>query len=893
MCERKRAFCSINGIEDMAGSPFVRVVVTCCVLACSLIAMTAAQPCAKNQRLVRNVACDFFGPVACALNPTMWVQPNGGRPYCDWCEWGKYSDSNENTCRKCPLNTVIMQGSYNQVYNYASVNGNWCEANCGVAFRNLLQYPIPGQVCDFCSDLFSPFVDSQIPCINSGKRDLSGSTFVKNNQMCTDIDFKIAETLIVKWETSTQKFTSGYESQVTLAEKIGSNLVVSVEPEGGQRKCQFCPPGHYKKRNENSCVTCPNGMISARVTDDAKLFIPDDVKKLTEQYFPGSVFPAVDYVAFGCRACSVQNGVPQMFVCTQCQQNAKQYEKYQHAEKVQIEGGNFLVVGTECRFCPPGYEYYNRKAGSDKTPCISMNGVLDCCRICLPNSFSAGNGARCQKIDVTQASTTSYGATAPKSCALGEELVYCSVAGLCMSTPKIGWRACKSCSLTETSRADESKHGFCKECASEGKHLVDTTTSNTCKQCSTCHALELSSEEHVLHTIPDKTEIRESIVAWGENGVALQLLDFTYKTQKITADCTPLSRRTITNNDFSGIDLYRPRQEKQDTAIVPLFHTLIRTEANCTLTSCEKVCSQTRFHYSPACGPQEDDLTKIWVLHNSAVKQYKTLSETDKQTKLYVQHGPCEMCKPCVKGMYNAKCNVYGTALNPEGICDSCLTQCPAGFFMFHSDKEAGCHAPPDIFRHSNTDLWKITENYNCQKCPTWVRDSDKIYIVTACGVTEKYKGWSWDLNSNLVSTQIPVVYSNWEQDYKLLGESYKNYRSFARDLVAYCPVAYFYDERIAGCSLSEQQPQLYSIPGTAGRTVSIGYSDYNPNCCKPCTTCSHSKKKDTSNWKACMGDSVVNSQDFCVERCGAMYWENVTARECRRCSTCDSGFLL
>ena len=520
-----------------------------------------------------------------------------------------------------------------------------------------------------------------------------------------------------------------------------------------------------------------------------------------------------------------------------------------------------------------------------------MNGTLDCCRICLPNSFSDGNGARCQKIDVTQASTTSYGATAPKSCALGEELVYCSVAGLCMSTPKIGWRACKSCSLTETSRADESKHGFCKECASEGKHLVDTTTSNTCKQCSTCDALELSSEEHVLHTIPDKTEIRESIVAWGENGVALQLLDFTYKTQKITAKCTPLSRRTVTKNDFSGIDLYRPRQEKQDTAIVPLFHTLIRTEANCTLTSCEKICSQTRFYYSPACGPQEDDLTKIWVLHNSAVKQYKTLSDTDKQTKLHVQHGPCQMCRPCAKGMYNAKCNVYGTGFDPIGVCESCLTQCAAGFFMHHNDKEAGCHAPPVIFHHSN-DLWKVTENYDCRKCPTWVRDNDKIYIVTACGVTEKYIGWSWDANSNLVSTEKHVVYSNSKQDYEQLGESYKNYRSFTRDLVAYCPVAYFYDERTAGCSLSQQQPQIYTIPGTAARTVSIGYSVYNPNCCKPCTTCSHSKKKDTSNWKACMGDSVINSQDFCVDRCGAMYWENATAGECRRCSTCDSGFL-
>ncbi len=272
----------------------------------------------------------------------------------------------------------------------------------------------------FALILFSPFIDSQIPCINSGKRDLSGKTFVKNNQKCTDIDFKVADTLIVNWDTSTTKFTSGYTSEVTLAErhyKTAKDLVVSIDADsgvsaGGQRKCQFCPPGKYMRKRKNNaifkrnnCEDCPKGMISARVTEDAKLFIPDDVKKLTEQYFPDTIFPAVDYVAFGCRACSVQTGVPQKSVCTQCQQNAgtKQYEQYQHAEKVEIGSASlqfFLVVGTECKFCPPGYEYYNRKAGSDKTPCRSMNGVLDCCRICLPNSFSDGNGARYFAISV-------------------------------------------------------------------------------------------------------------------------------------------------------------------------------------------------------------------------------------------------------------------------------------------------------------------------------------------------------------------------------------------------------------------------------------------------------------------------------------------------------------
>jgi hypothetical protein len=210
---------------------------------------------------------------------------------------------------------------------------------------------------------------------------------------------------------------------------------------------------------------------------------------------------------------------------------------------------------------------------------------------------------------------------------------------------------------------------------------------------------------------------------------------------------------------------------------------------------------------------------------------------------------------------------------------------------MYHSEKEAGCHAPPEMHRSAN-NLWKINENYVCQRCPTWVREADKTYVVTACGVGEKYTGWMWDENSNLVTQTKVVSYSNWEADLAELGDTYRNYRSFMRDLQPYCPTAYFYDEKVAGCNLGQLESQIYVVPGTAARTVSIGYQQYNPSCCRACTTCTHFKKKDTSNWKACMGDSVVNTQDFCVDRCGAMYWENTTASECCRCSTCDSGFL-
>jgi hypothetical protein len=802
--------------------------------------------------------------------------------------------------------------------------GNWCEEDCGVAFRHLLQYPIPDLECDFCSDLFSPFADSDIPCVKSGKKVLDRvfeKTFIRNNQKCTDVDYKIADNLIVVWDPSDAKFTSGYSNSATIARtsllKYGYDINVDVPAWGsGQRKCRPCPPGTYISKNRANpqfkqieCKLCPAGMISARPTDNPKLFIPQDVQDMTKEQLPNIKYPSANYNVFGCRACSKLDGVPVNNVCTQCQSG-----QYQHAELVSLGYVWVLEIGTElklimatsCQYCPIGYEYYNHRDKGDKTPCRSLDGVRDCCRICQPNSFSTGNGARCTAVDKNKATKTPYGASEQYSCAVGEELVYCE-SNLCRNAEEsrsLGWRTCRSCSYTETTRADMDIAGVCKACASEKKDLGDKTKMGSfvggfsapvaCKQCSTCARLSLAYEEKVLHVIEANQERRNSIVYW-ESGKQIELLGFTYLTLQQVATCTALGRRTITNNIFdSDVDEYRPILLKHDIAPVPDYHTLVRhkeTSGNCTLTRCADVCRTTRFYYSPGCGQQETDLTKIWVLYNNLLQQYNTLSNVQKQQELYVHHGPCQMCKPCFKGEYNGMCNVHMSGVNPLGTCQACLTQCPVGFFMYHSDKEAGCHVPPEIYKHTD-QLWKITENYVCEKCPTWVRDNDKIYTVTACGITEKYVGWSWDANSNLVKTEKDVIYSDEKNGLKELGQSFKNYRHFLRDIVAYCPAAYFYDERVSGCSFSQQQSSIYTIPGTAARTVSIGYSTYNPNCCKPCTTCSHFKKKDTSNWKACMGDSVVNTQDFCLDRCGAMYWENVTARECRRCSTCDSGFL-
>jgi hypothetical protein len=164
--EIERALCSINGIRSMAVVPYFMHAAVALYLINSVTALDGGHcqyypctktPCPANHKLLRDSECDSMGPVACALTARMWGRPHGGFPYCNWCNWGEYSDSDNNNgfCTQCPKNTVVTQGRYNSQYN--ALVGDWCEEDCGVAFRNLMQYPIPEIFCTFCSDLFSPF----------------------------------------------------------------------------------------------------------------------------------------------------------------------------------------------------------------------------------------------------------------------------------------------------------------------------------------------------------------------------------------------------------------------------------------------------------------------------------------------------------------------------------------------------------------------------------------------------------------------------------------------------------------------------------------------------------------------------------------------------------------
>ena len=157
-----------------------------------------------------------------------------------------------------------------------------------------------------------------------------------------------------------------------------------------------------------------------------------------------------------------------------------------------------------------------------------MSGVLDCCRICLPNSYSLGNRAQCQRVATDKGILTPFGAPAEISC---------TTAGFCVSSAesrKIGWRTCRPCEFSDMKRADCA--GVCKECKDEKMDFADKTMQppSVCQLCSSCQQLIMIPDEQVLHVIKTDAEWCASIILW-EVSQEIKNVDLTYMIAKASA----------------------------------------------------------------------------------------------------------------------------------------------------------------------------------------------------------------------------------------------------------------------------------------------------------------------------------------------------------------------
>jgi hypothetical protein len=787
---------------------------------------------------------------------------------CQKCGWGQYREEPpDNACKPCPDNTLFTD------YKWDPRTKHPC-LSCGDAFRMLEDYTkkrgwSPKHYEVYSND-FSHHKELQ--CIADMKK------------KCTDKERNLADVMVVSYS------------------------------EANGRTCNFCHPPTYFFNGK--CVVCPLGMQSATPLDDVNLFIPEDVKlanpaegSTTNKYNrePAEFYQS-NFAEFGCRACSMSQGVRDAFhtQCTPCAKYEYQLETYvdiqlnlnkagEELHKTPIFLGNLkLYLGTSCRHCPPGFEFWNwQHAQPRQGQCRSSNPKLDCCRICRPNYFST-DGTECKRVQDDMATDKPFGATTEFACKLPSQLVYCNPQGHCSATNQGGWRACRPCYGTH----NKVFYGTIKDTQCKNCQKNEYSDEGSCKSCSTCEGL-LQTE-----SLADIYSIAETDTDYPFINKIAPTTELTWKMEVIAADCYQLERRYIKPETeiINSIDLYSITQLSRIDP-VPDFYTIVRIDNTCSLKRCDALCTEF-FQHSPGCGQQETRVANIFVNSSTGViEKYNVESTACKNEICNITHGPCTPCTTCSKGYFNARCNVYADTHLPSGYCQPCATECAPNQFMYHSHGEGACHNPAINYEAfpSGSNKWKIKEDYFCKQCPTWVYEAKALdnkgvtipatmKTVTACGEREKYATYSWNEGSSLQLVYSNVEYSLNQNDLEL-GNDYKKFRHFHRDLVPYCPEAYYYNTKNLDCN-TDQDSETYIVPATTGKAVTIGYSVYNPKCCSPCTTCAFSQKKDTMHWRACKGDSLEDTQAFCVDRCAAMSWQNETAKTCNACDTCQQGLL-
>ena len=791
---------------------------------------------------------------------------------CVMCGWGQYREGimEDTACEPCPATTLLTD------YKSDKRVRTPC-ANCGVAFGWVDDYTKksgwgPNEYAHY-TDPFKHYTDP------SKNKDLICIKDRKNK--CTDTERNLADL-----------------------------MVVSVN--SGIRTCGFCHPPTYFFNGK--CVRCPVGMQSATPLEDSKLFIPEDVKlanpadglATSKNNREPDEFPQANFAEFGCRACSVSQGVRDRShtQCTPCSQYQYQLETREDIQlnldeagkafyKTPIFLGNLkLYLGTSCGTCPPGFEFYNWKnfesGGNPKQgQCRSSNPILDCCRICGINQFSV-DGTQCQKVDASKATDKPFGARTEIECVSNKHLVYCNMNGLCSFKQQPGWRTCRPCyGIEDGVFYGNTKNTECKECTK-----TQYSDKGTCKECRTCEGLLKTDKLADIYEIPENNIYYQHIYR-------RQLTtELTWKMEIVEAICYELDRRNIEQGTeiIKSVDLYSVAYILN---LVPNFHTIVRNNLDCTLKRCDTVCTEF-FQHSPGCGQQETRVANIFVNSSTGViEKYNRQSTYCKNKVCNITHGPCTQCTTCSKGYFNKRCNVYADTHLPAGWCELCKSNCELDQFMYHSHGEGACHNPGLTYTAlpSGNNKWKIKEDYVCKKCPTWVFESKTsdnkaatMKTVTACGERPQYITYGWDRASRLQSVSRNVEWSKNQNDVQL-GANYKKFRHFHRDLVPYCPEGYYYNARNPNCNI-DQDTETYIVPASDNHIITIGFSTYDPTCCEPCTTCTFTQKKNTAHWRACKGDSTEDTQNRCVDRCGAMYYQNETAKTCNACETCQAGLL-
>lgn len=817
---------------------------------------------------------------------------------CILCEAGKYGVSGQ--CYDCPTFT-------SELVTPRTPGPRWCQNDCGELYK-----------------------DSQ----RNTQKILSNAVVFKDISSQMD-----ASGAVLHWEESAaltrpQTPSSSFQGFLGTAFTSQTSLVFEAVPK--QPVCRTCardkaplqaPPAfilrHFREQlpgmglseqeiksleeqNEKSlledfswriCVRCPNGMIVHKGFEAS-----DDVLALTQQEFPAQgALPAS--LQLPCKTCSVGAGITtDGIACVKCAKG-----QYQSIAIVPLpESGLQLVVGAACASCRLGYQLQTLNL-LDTSEAVTLFGQcrsrteLGCCAPC-PQNFFRGNAntEKCSAVALAQAGVvqgkmTALGAVSERACAAGEELLFCTEGG-CERDQRLAgqkaWRTCVPCVWNETTRSKPDAAG-CVPCAGL-EHLRSPEDPRACRSCSAC--------EEVLET--------ETVFDLALETALFVLEPGQFRARKVAATCSALSRRQITSAagalSATGEDHWRPADRRRGQAIERL-HAVDRAD-RCLMKHCAAFCAG--FMYSDGCGPQTPR-EGVWVRSpaREEVRLQALAPGADVAGWTVLTEGVCRTCTFCAAGFYNDECN-SPTAYElgrPQGACRPCRTQCPAGSFLLHPERDAGCHDPP--VHQQATDgsgNWMISRDYACERCPTWVKLGASLRAVTVCGLQAQYSyfdtaGATFDASDQLQARTHTVSFS--AADEALIPQAgsnrapRKNFGTFLQHAKPYCPVGFFFDATRAGCAFVEQTDaaKVLQLPGL-GQEVLVGYDSYDPTCCQVCQQCvAPLKSKDMVNWKECKGDSMQDVQNFCMDKCVLGYWKQaISANEtqCRQCSTCHDGIL-
>jgi len=600
------------------------------------------------------------------------------------------------------------------------------------------------------------------------------------------------------------------------------------------------------------CRACPRGFVHDR------WHIPDEVRRDTKTNIKvGTWQPEMENTEYmiPCRACSSLEGVPQENVCTKCKsgeyQTLEEVKFIKHTEAPEWSQAmrqlTTIWTGVACLACPLGYE----KIISIHFSC--RGDVTSCCQPCDINKYKPEAGNQCTGVS-GQNVVTKYskdrekfyvksGGTNADPCGEGEQFENLN-----------GWKTCLPCSLDQRNIATTSG---CVPCIPKDEQHHADSTGILCTGCTLCQELHVqNSDIDLKKTFRQFQQLSESVMVSQTNAICIQL-----RKPKLI----------LVNGAWSIEGEAYWRKSGQATGErLPDFHYLEKNGEKCEKKHCSGLCENVAFQYADNCGNQvvEDD------------KWLEKTGDPPVQVKNLVIHvnlidwtvltqGICLFCTPCDAGFYNEDCNkpnFYVDGGQPEGKCQECKKECldlnGIHRFMLHSDGEAGCHKPAANKKSSKeNNKFETLTDYTCEQCPTWVleRSTQNLSVVTVCRSQKQQYLHYIDVNNGIYSSMSKAVPPMDPACQKIENVPRENFSCFMTDLVNYCPSGFFFDTTSQDCTFVTPGNQL-QIPQT---DVLVGYEEYRPQCCKPCTSCSGAtRKKDIDIWQECTGATLEDTQD-------------------------------